>query len=160
MQISEPPALTLGRARVTMHCPPEVGVMAVRMELSRILIADQHDLNVIELLEVDGERTFPILIGVVEAEAIKRRLQGIELKRPLTHELMMSIIDAFGGTLREIRINDLDDHTFFALLIVDTDDDRVMEIDSRPSDAIALAVAAEIPIFVEESVIESAMSDL
>ena len=143
-----------------MHCPSEVGVMAVRMELSRILIADQHDLNVIELLEVDGERTFPILIGVVEAEAIKRRLQGIELKRPLTHELVMSIIDAFGGTLREIRINDLDDHTFFALLIVDTDDDRVMEIDSRPSDAIALAVAAEIPIFVEESVIESAMSDL
>jgi hypothetical protein len=134
--------------------------MAVRMELSRILIADQHDLNVIELREIDGERTFPILIGVVEAEAIKRRLQGIELKRPLTHELMMSIIDAFGGTLKEVRINDLNDHTFFALLIIHTDDDRVMEIDSRPSDAIALAVAAEIPIFVEESVIDSAMSDL
>lgn len=134
--------------------------MAVRMELSRILIADQHDLNVIELLEVGGERTFPILIGVVEAEAIKRRLQGIELKRPLTHELMMSIIDAFGGTLQEVRINDLNDHTFFALLIIHTDDDRVMEIDSRPSDAIALAVAADIPIFVEESVIDSAMSDL
>jgi hypothetical protein len=73
---------------------------------------------------------------------------------------MMSIIDAFGGTLKEVRINDLNDHTFFALLIIHTDDDRVMEIDSRPSDAIALAVAAEIPIFVEESVIDSAMSDL
>jgi bifunctional DNase/RNase len=134
--------------------------MAVPMELSRILIADQHDLNVIELREIDGERTFPILIGVVEAEAIRRRLQGIELKRPLTHELMMSIIDAFGGNLREVRINDLEDHTFFALLVIHTEDGTVMEIDSRPSDAIALAVAAEIPIFVEESVIESATTDL
>ncbi|MFU8827864.1 MAG: bifunctional nuclease family protein [Phycisphaerales bacterium] len=130
------------------------------MELSRILIADQHDLNVIELREIDGDRTFPILIGVVEAEAIRRRLQGVELKRPLTHELLMSVIDAFGGDLVEVRINDLDDHTFFAILVVHTEDDRVLEIDSRPSDAIALAVAAEIPIFVEESVIESATTDL
>ena len=134
--------------------------MSVRMELSRILIADQHDLNVIELREIDGDRTFPILIGVVEAEAIRRRLQGVELKRPLTHELLMSVIDAFGGDLVEVRINDLDDHTFFAILVVHTQDDRVLEIDSRPSDAIALAVAAEIPIFVEESVIESATTDL
>lgn len=134
--------------------------MAVHMELSRILIADQHDLNVIELREIDGDRTFPILIGVVEAEAIRRRLQGVELKRPLTHELMMSIIDAFGGDLQEVRINDLNEHTFYALLIIHTDDGRVMEIDSRPSDAIALAVAAEIPIFVEESVIDSAITDL
>jgi uncharacterized protein len=134
--------------------------MAVRMELSRILIADQHDLNVIELHEIDGDRTFPILIGVLEAEAIRRRLQGVELKRPLTHELMMSIIDAFGGDLEEVRINDLNDHTFFALLIIHTADGRVMEIDSRPSDAIALAVAADIPIFVEEKVIDSALTDL
>lgn len=134
--------------------------MAVRMELSRILIADQHDLNVIELHEIDGDRTFPILIGVLEAEAIRRRLQGVELKRPLTHELMMSIIDAFGGDLEEVRINDLNDHTFFALLIIHTADGRVMEIDSRPSDAIALAVAADIPIFVEEEVIDSALTDL
>lgn len=134
--------------------------MAVRMELSRILIADQHDLNVIELREIDGERTFPILIGVMEAEAIKRRLQGVELKRPLTHELLMSVIDAFGGDLVEVRINDLNDHTFYALLIIHTEDDRVLEIDSRPSDAIALAVAAEVPIFVEEHVIEGAASDL
>jgi uncharacterized protein len=134
--------------------------MAVHMELSRILIADQHDLNVIELREIDGDRTFPILIGVVEAEAIRRRLQGVELKRPLTHELMMSIIDAFGGDLQEVRINDLNEHTFYALLIIHTEDGRVMEIDSRPSDAIALAVAAEIPIFVEESVIDSAITDL
>lgn len=145
---------------VTMHMEGGGTTMSVRMELSRILIADQHDLNVIELREIDGDRTFPILIGVVEAEAIRRRLQGVELKRPLTHELLMSVIDAFGGDLVEVRINDLDDHTFFAILVVHTEDDRVLEIDSRPSDAIALAVAAEIPIFVEESVIESATTDL
>jgi bifunctional DNase/RNase len=145
---------------VTMHVEGGGTTMSVRMELSRILIADQHDLNVIELREIDGDRTFPILIGVVEAEAIRRRLQGVELKRPLTHELLMSVIDAFGGDLVEVRINDLDDHTFFAILVVHTQDDRVLEIDSRPSDAIALAVAAEIPIFVEESVIESATTDL
>ena len=134
--------------------------MAIRMELSRILICEMHDLQIIELTELDGERTFPILIGLAEAEAIKRRFQGVEIKRPLTHELLTNVIDAFGGTLESVIVSDLRDHTFFAELHIRTASGEELVIDSRPSDAIALCVEAEVPIFVEEHVLEQAQSDL
>lgn len=134
--------------------------MAVRMELSRILICELHDLQVIELAEVGGERTFPILIGSSEAEAIRRRFQGVEVKRPLTHELLLSVIESFGGTLESITVSDLSDHTFFATLDVADGDGGLRHIDCRPSDAVALAAGTELPIFVEEHVIDSARADL
>lgn len=133
--------------------------MAVRMELSRILICEMHDLQVIELQEVGGERTFPILIGLAEAEAIRRRFQGVALKRPLTHELMESIIEAFDGELETVTIHDLNDHTFFAKLSIRKGDGSLLEIDSRPSDAIALGASSGTPIFVEERVLEAAQSN-
>jgi hypothetical protein len=132
--------------------------MAVRMELSRILICELHDLQVIELNEVGGDRRFPILIGLAEAEAIRRRFQGVELKRPLTHELMSSIIEAFGGELESVTINDLSDHTFFAVLNITTPSGETLQIDSRPSDAIALAAASDVPIWVEEHVLDEAQT--
>ena len=92
--------------------------MAVQMELSRILISETQDYQVIYLREVDGERTFPIVIGIYEAAAIERRLKNIPIKRPQTHELLANTIDAMGGRLERIVINDLRDHTFFAQLIV------------------------------------------
>ena len=134
--------------------------MAVRMELSRILICEMHDLQIIELTEIGGSRKFPILIGLAEAEAIKRRFQGITIKRPLTHELLGNIIAAFDGELESITINDLSEHTFYAKLSIRRADGAVMEIDSRPSDAIALGIANEVPIYVEEFVLEEAQSDL
>lgn len=137
--------------------------MAVRMELSRILICEMHDLQVIELTEVGGERTFPILIGLAEAEAIKRRFQGMTIKRPLTHDLLANVIETFGGVLESVVVNDLSDHTFFAKLVVRREGvqgEETLEIDSRPSDAVALAVASETPIFVEEHVLEEARSEL
>ena len=133
--------------------------MAVLMELSRILIREMNDYQVIELREVDGERTFPIVIGLPEAQAIERRLQGIEIKRPLTHELLADIIDAFGGELMSITINDLSDHTFFATLDIERPGGDLMNVDSRPSDAIALGIARGVPIFVEEHVLEEAESE-
>jgi uncharacterized protein len=133
--------------------------MAVRMELSRILICEMHDLQIIELTELDGDRKFPILIGISEAEAIKRRLQGVEIKRPLTHELLANTIEAFGGELESVFINDLSDHTFFALLKVRTKEGETLEIDSRPSDAIALCVERDVPIYVAEHVLEEAQSE-
>jgi len=132
--------------------------MAVPMELSRIFIREMTDMQIIELTEIDGDRTFPIVIGLPEAFAIERRLKGIQIERPQTHDLLASVIRELGGRLQKVIINDLHDGTFFALLFVEQDDD-VLEIDARPSDAIALAVAEDIPIFVEEHVLESASGD-
>ena len=128
--------------------------MAVRMELSRILIREMTDMQLIELAEVEGERSFPIVIGLPEAFAIDRRLKGLEYPRPQTHDLLASSIRALHGRLREIHINDLSEGTFFALLVVDTKDGPI-EIDARPSDAIALGIAEDVPIFVAEHVLEN-----
>lgn len=138
---------------------------AVRMELSRILIRELTDIQIIELREVAeegsdaGGRTFPIVIGLPEAQAIERRLKGISIKRPQTHDLLASVITALGGTLKSITINDLADHTFFATLDVEKADGEIVNIDSRPSDAIAIGIAEAVPIFVEERVLEAALKD-
>src|SRR6266850_5866698 len=108
----------------------------VLMELSRIFIREMTDMQIIELTEVDGDRTFPIVIGLPEAFAIERRLKGIEIPRPQTHDLLASVIRELGGKLNRIVINDLAEGTFFAKLVIDQDG-REIEVDSRPSDAIA-----------------------
>ncbi|MCA3005401.1 MAG: bifunctional nuclease family protein [bacterium] len=152
--------------------------MAVRMELSRILIRELNDYQLIELREVapieDGEsgedkpkaysqveggRSFPIVIGLPEAHAIERRLKGIQIKRPQTHDLLASVISALGGKLESICINDLSEHTFYALLNVRDRDGKLLQIDSRPSDAIALGIAGNVPILVEEHVLDAAQND-
>jgi hypothetical protein len=138
----------------------ETRAMAIRMELSRILVCEMHDLQVIELTEVGGDRTFPILIGISEAEAIRRRFQGVELKRPLTHELLVGVIEGLGGTLESITVSDLSDHTFYATLDIRDASGELRRIDSRPSDAVALAAGTDRPIWVEEHVIESAQADM
>ena len=143
--------------------------MAVRMELSRILIRELNDYQIIELREAAGDdkpsaengdqrRAFPIVIGLPEAQAIERRIKGVEIKRPQTHDLLANVIGAMGGKLQSITINDLSDHTFFATLDV-LKDGQIMHIDSRPSDAIALGVANDVPIYVEERVLEAAMTE-
>jgi hypothetical protein len=129
--------------------------MAIRMELSRILITETQDYQLIELREVGGERRFPIVIGLYEAAAIERRLKNAPLKRPQTHELLAGTIEALGGKLERIVINDLREHTFFAKLVIQQDGTTI-EVDSRPSDAIALGIANDVPIFVEEHVLTDA----
>lgn len=132
--------------------------MAVRMELSRIFIREMTDMQIIELTEIDGDRTFPIVIGLPEAFAIERRLKGIEIPRPQTHDLLASVIDHLGGTLKEIVVNDLVDGTFYAKLVIDQDGEEI-EVDSRPSDAIALGVAENVPIYVAEQVLDQTEAD-
>lgn len=132
--------------------------MLVQMELSRILIREIADAQFIELREVGGERTFPIVVGKPEAYAIDRRLKGIEPERPQTHELLASIIEELGGTLTRIHIDDLVEGTFFAKLFVQQGDAAHI-IDSRPSDAIALGVAMQVPIFVEEYILDEIDKD-
>lgn len=133
--------------------------MSVLMELSRIFIREMTDMQIIELTEVGGDRTFPIVIGLPEAFAIERRLKGIEIPRPQTHDLLASVIDHLDGRLREIVINDLSEGTFFAKLVIDQNG-QTIEVDARPSDAIALGVAEDVPIYVAEHVLNEAQTDL
>ncbi|PHQ82569.1 MAG: hypothetical protein COB69_01715 [Phycisphaera sp.] len=138
--------------------------MAVRMELSRILIRELSDCQLIELREVaepgqeltDEPRSFPIVIGLPEALAIDRRLKGVEIDRPQTHDLLASIIHSMGGELERISITHLDEHTFFAELAIRTASGELLTIDSRPSDAIAIGITADTPIYVAEDVIAAA----
>ena len=126
--------------------------MAVRMELSRIFIREMTDMQIIELSEVDGDRRFPIVIGLPEAFAIQRRLNGMEIPRPQTHDLLASVIQQLDGELKSIVIHDLSDGTFFAKLVIEKDGVEI-EVDSRPSDAIAIGVAEDVPIYVAEEVL-------
>jgi bifunctional DNase/RNase len=132
--------------------------VTVHMELKRIIINEIHDQQVVMLREVDGERSFPIVIGLFEATSIDRRVKGVQSQRPLTHDLITSVIDQLGGDLQDIYISELREHTYFAKLRVRKDGELV-EVDCRPSDAIALAVTAKVPIYVAEDVLEEAMGE-
>jgi len=127
--------------------------MQIRCDLVRIMISETEDPQVIVLKETGGERSFPIVIGFFEAAAIDRRLKGHVLPRPMTHDLLASVIEAMGGRLTKIVVSDLKDHTFYANIIVERNGDEIC-IDARPSDAIALAVAGETPIYVEDHVLD------
>jgi len=129
--------------------------METEAELSRIIINETSDQQIIVLKERYGPRSFPIVIGIVEIFAIDRRLKGIKPPRPLTHDLLASVIEGLGAKVERIVINDLRNHTFYAKILLALDG-RTVEIDSRPSDAIALSTATNAPIYVAEHVFESA----
>lgn len=107
------------------------------------------------LKEIDGNRRLPIIIGQFEAQAIALEMEGIKPPRPLTHDLLKSVIDNLGGTVIEIVVNELRENTFYAKIVLDLSG-LTNEIDARPSDAIALAVRADAPIYVAESVMQAA----
>lgn len=125
----------------------------VQMELSRIVISEITEQQVIFLKEVEGERTFPIVIGIFEAHSINKRVKGEESPRPLTHDLVARVIEQLGGELQDIVITELREHTYFARLRVRRDGE-LNEIDCRPSDAIAVAVTVGVPIYVSEEVLD------
>ena len=118
--------------------------MPIPMELRRIIISEVDEHQVVVLREVDGERSFPIVIGLFEATSIDRRVKGILAPRPLTHDLITSVVEQMGGEVQDIVINDLRDHTYYAKLRV-RNEGELIELDCRPSDAIAVAVTAKSP---------------
>jgi len=130
----------------------------VECRLSKVVMSESHDRQVIVLEEVNGTRKFPILIGFFEVLAIHRFVSGEKPPRPLTHELIGNICRGLNVTLERVIINDLREMTFYARLIL-KQDGRTVDVDSRPSDAIALAVQMGAPVFVEEEVIEKASRD-
>jgi len=129
--------------------------MDVEVELSRIIINETSDQQIIVLKERNGERSFPIVIGIVEIFAIDRRLKGITPPRPMTHDLLDRVIKGLKGKIEKIVINDLSSHTFYAKIMLSSNG-KTIEIDSRPSDAIALGVASNTPIYVAEHVFDRA----
>lgn len=127
--------------------------MDVEVELSRIIINETSDQQIIVLKERHGSRAFPIVIGIVEIFAIDRRLKGIEPPRPMTHDLLASVIEQLGAKVERIVIDDLRNHTFYAKIFLSVNG-RTVKVDSRPSDAIALCAAIKAPIFVADHVFD------
>ena len=134
--------------------------MPVEMELSRIIISEINDQQVIYLKEKDGDRTFPILIGIFEATSIDRRVKRYQAPRPLTHDLIVGVVRQLGAELQDVVISELKEHTYYALLRV-LRDGELIEIDARPSDAIALAVTCDPPrpIYVAEEVLADVLGE-
>ncbi len=127
----------------------------VEMVIDSIRVSLMNYQRVVILKEKMADRYLPIWIGPAEADAIAVKLQGVNVPRPLTHDLMRSIIDTLGASINSIVVSDLKNDTFYAKIALDVDGGR-LEIDSRPSDALALAVRVEAPIYVEESVLDKA----
>ncbi len=134
--------------------------MPVQMELSRIIISEINEQQVIYLREVDGTRTFPILIGIFEATSIDRKVKRIPTQRPLTHDLLVSVVENLGAELQDVVISELREHTYFAKLRIRHEGDLI-EIDARPSDAIAVAVTCDphLPIYVSEEVLGDVLGE-
>lgn len=134
--------------------------MPITMQLSRIIISEINDQQVIYLKEVEGDRAFPILIGYFEARSIERRVKGEEATRPLTHDLLVSVAEHLGGDLQDVVITELEDHVYYAKLRI-RHEGELIEVDARPSDAIAVAVTSEppLPIYVAEDVLNEVMSE-
>jgi len=133
--------------------------MPVEMTLRRIIISEIHEQQVIALKEVDGDRNFSIQIGIFEATSIDRKIKKILSPRPLTHDLLCKTILSLGGDLQQIQITELKDKTYFAQLKI-KQNEKFIEIDCRPSDAIAIAVTMDVPIFVSEEVLIQANEDI
>lgn len=134
--------------------------MPVPMELSRIIISEINDQQVIYLKEVGGQRTFPIMIGIFEASSIDRRVKRATSPRPLTHDLIVNVVRELGAELQDVLITELRDHTYFAKLRLRRDGELI-EVDARPSDAIAVAVTCDppLPIYVNEDVLNDVLGD-
>jgi bifunctional DNase/RNase len=128
-------------------------MIEVKIDSIRASLMSEH--RVVILKDINTERYLPIWIGRYEAEAIAVRLQNIEIARPLTHDLLNNVITEMGGEIAYVTVNDLRNDTFYAHITVNLNGQQV-EIDSRPSDAIALAVRANVTIFVEENVMAEA----
>jgi bifunctional DNase/RNase len=128
--------------------------MLIECALSKLIINEVRDQQIVTLREVsEPNREFPIVIGMFEALAIDRRLKGVEVPRPMTHDLIVSAIDDLGGRLTRVIVNDLRDNTFFARIEVEMpNQDENLLIDSRPSDALAVSVRAGCRVFVDEAV--------
>lgn len=127
----------------------------IEMSIDSIRVSLMNYQRVVILKEKVADRYLPIWIGAAEADAIAVKLQGVTVPRPLTHDLLRSVIDVLGANINSIIVSDLKNDTFYAKLILNVNSQE-MEVDCRPSDALALAVRTEVPIFAEDAVLDKA----
>ena len=127
--------------------------MSVEMKIQGLMIDPVSQMPIVILKDSSADKVLPIWVGVFEANAIATQLEKIESPRPMTHDLLRNSIERLGGRIERIVITDLRNATFYAILHLDLNGKKV-EVDSRPSDAMALALRCDAPIFVEEEVIE------
>ena len=127
----------------------------IEVAIDSIRVSLMNYQRVVILREKTADRYLPIWIGPAEADAIAAKLQGVKLERPLTHDLLRSTIEALGAKVNSINIYDLKNDVFYAKILLAVDGGQI-EVDSRPSDALALAVRVEVPIYVDESVMDKA----
>lgn len=131
-------------------------MVEVTIDSIRVSLMSQH--RIVILKDVDSERFLPIWIGPYEAEAITVSLQQMEVARPLTHDLLRNVLVSLGADVLRVNITELKDDVFYARIVMRVNG-REMEIDSRPSDALALAVRVHVPIYVHETVMDEAASE-
>lgn len=128
----------------------------IELILNKIKIDENRSEQVIVLKEREGARLLPVVIGIAEVNAIKLKLSGIEPPRPLTHDLLLGVIEELGAKLKEIHIDKLENNTFYAKLILARNGSGEAKVDARPSDSVALALRAGAPIYVAEEVMNEA----
>ena len=143
------------RALAFVACRSYTRIVVIELTIESIRVSLRNYQRVVILREKDADRYLPIWIGPAEADAIAVRLQEVAVARPLTHDLLTSLIEQLGGTVRSVVVNDLTNDTFFARIQIERDG-QVIEVDSRPSDAIAVAVRTKVPIYADESVLDRA----
>lgn len=132
-------------------------ISVIELVLSRIKIDENRNEQIIVLKEKEGSRLLPVVIGIAEVNAIKLKLSGIEPPRPLTHDLLLSMIVSLGARLKEIVIDKLENNTFYAKVVLSRNGaGEEVRVDARPSDSVAIALRAGVPIFVAEEVLDQA----
>lgn len=127
----------------------------IEMRVMGIAIDTRTGSPIVVLHDKDNRKALPIWIGSAEASAIIRKIENLSVSRPMTHDLIMSIIEKTGYKLNRIEINDVEKETYYATLFLINDEEEIIEIDSRPSDAIAVAIRVDAPIFVTSNVLSS-----
>lgn len=128
----------------------------INLILNKIRIDENRNEQVIIFKEEGGERFLPVVIGMSEVNAIKLKLSGVKPPRPLTHDLLYTVVDSLGARFEKVVIDRLEENTFFAKLYLRSQDDREIIVDARPSDSVAIALRANIPILIDEMVIDQA----
>ena len=125
----------------------------IEMKVMGIALDTRTGSPIVVLHDMDNRKALPIWIGSAEASAIIRRIENIEVSRPMTHDLIASIVEKTGGTIDRVEINDVEKETYYAIIYIKDKEGNEVEIDARPSDAIAVAISVDAPIFVTANVL-------
>lgn len=129
--------------------------MEIEMTIKGLMIDPITNMPIVILKDKEGDRVLPIWVGIFEANAIALQIENITTPRPMTHDLLKNVLNDLEARVQKIVVSELRDNTFYAMIYINRNE-SILAIDSRPSDAIALALRTKSPIFVEESVVESA----